>query len=154
MLERGGVAAGDQLRLGVGLSRLARERAVEPRRQLALDRVRIAVEAGRVLDAVDDQAAERHPRLAQLAVEEDRLADRVGLGRGDDEELRRGVAEDRLDDGGSLAEAFDQAAERAEEQRDVAQEVDAGHALEDAEDDAAAASDDARGQAGRREERP
>ena len=33
----------------------------------------------RRVHAVDDHAAERHPRLAQLAVEEDRLLDRVVL---------------------------------------------------------------------------
>ena len=49
------------------------------------------------------------PRLAQLAVEEDRLLDRLALGRGDDEERRRRVGEQRLDALGALAEAVDAA---------------------------------------------
>ena len=52
---------------------------------------RAAAVVGRLVHAVDDEAAERHPRLAQLAVEEDRLLDRVVARRGDDQERRRRV---------------------------------------------------------------
>jgi hypothetical protein len=43
------------------------------------------------LDAVDDQAAERHPRVGELAAEEDGLLDRLALGARDDEERRRRI---------------------------------------------------------------
>ena len=96
---------------------------------------------GRLVDAVDHEPAERHARLAQLAVEVDRLLDRVVARGGDDQEGRRGVREQGADAPGALGEAVDHAAERAEERRQVAQQVDAGDALQDPEDDAGAAAE-------------
>ena len=114
----------------------------------------LAVRLRRGVHAVDDHAAERHPRLGQLAVEEDRLLDRVVLGRGDDQERRRGVLEQRADALGALGEAVDQPAERAEEHRQVLEQVDAGHALEQREHDAGPAPDDLAADPGRAEEHP
>ena len=94
--------------------------------QLGGDGVGLLVVVAGDVDAVDDQPAEGHPRLAQLAAEEDRLGDGLALGGGDDEKRRRGVGEQRLDAGGALLEAVHQAAQRAEEDRDVVHEVDAG----------------------------
>ncbi len=104
------------------------------------------------MDAVDDHPAERHPRLHQLAVEVDRLLDRVVLRRGHDQERRGGVLEQRADALGPLREAIDQPRQRAEEHRQILEQVDAGHALEQREDDAGAAADDLAAEARRPEE--
>ena len=55
-------------------------------------------------------------------MKEDRLGDRLALGRGDDQERRRRVTEQRLDRRRPLAEAVDQPAERAEQLRDVVEQ--------------------------------
>ena len=99
----------------------------------------VAVELRRRVHPVDDEAAERHPRLAQLAVEEDRLLDRVVARRGDDQERRARVREQRADAVGARDEAVDHAAERAEEDREVLEQVDAGDAAQQPERDAGAA---------------
>ena len=104
------------------------------------------------MQAVDDQAAERHAGVGELAVEEDRLLDRVVAGSGDDEERRGRVLEQRADSPRALREAVDHAAERAEEHRQVVQEVDAGEALHQPEHDAGAAAEDAAAQARRAQE--
>ena len=101
-----------------------------------------AVASARRVHAVDDQAAERHAGVAQLAVEEDRLLDRVVARRGDDQERRRRVLEQRADAPGALGEAVDHPAERAEEHRQVVQQVDAGEPLEQPEHDAGAAAEE------------
>ena len=125
--------------------RLTRSASAGPRSAATAARQRVV---GRLVDAVDDEPAERHPGLAQLAVEEDRLLDRVVARRGDDQERRRGVLEQRADAPGALGEAVDHPAQRAEEDRQVAQQVDAGDPLQDAEDDAGAAAEDAPGEPG------
>jgi hypothetical protein len=65
-----------------------------------------------------------------------------------------GSAEQRLDARGALGEAVHHAAERAEEDGQVLEQVDAGDALEHREDDARAAAHDARGEARGGEEEP
>ncbi len=62
-------------------------------------------------------------------MEVDRLLDGIVARRGDDQERRRRVLEQRADALGALREAVDHPAERAEEHRQVVQQVDAGHAL-------------------------
>ena len=94
------------------------------------------------------------PRVAQLAAEEDRLLDRLALGRGDDEERRRRVGEQRLDALGALPEAVDEPAERAEEHAEVVEQVDAGQPLRTEKTTLVAAADDLRGQPRRGEEDP
>jgi hypothetical protein len=126
----------------------------QPRPEGGLERrvvgvVRRAVEG---VHAVDDQAAERHPVLGELAAEEDRLLDRLALGRADDEERRRRVAEQRLDPLGALLEAVDQPAERAEEDAEVVEQVDARQLAQHRQHDPGPRADDARGEAGRAEE--
>ena len=79
--------------------------------------------------------------LGQLAVEEDRLLDRVVARRGDDHERRAGILEQRADPAGALGEAVDHPAERAEEHRQVVQQVDAGEPLEQPEHHAGAAAE-------------
>ena len=114
----------------------------------------LAVRLRRRVHAVDDHAAERHPRLAQLAVEEDRLLDRVVLRRGDDQERRRRVLEQRADPLGALGEAVDQPAERAEEHRQVLEQVDARDPLQQREHHAGAAPDDLAADPRRPQEHP
>ena len=94
---------------------------------------------GRLVHAVHDQAAERHPRLAQLAVEEDRLLHRIVARRRHDQERRRRVLEQRADRPRPLGEAVDHPAQRAEEPAQIAQQVDARDLLHRLEDQAGAA---------------
>ncbi len=149
-----GVARGEQALVGDAARDLRGERVVEAQRARARARISSGVPVAGVRDvhAVDDQAAERHPGLAQLAAEEDRLGDRLALGRRHDEERRRVVGEQRLDAGRALLEAVHQAAQRAEEDRDVVHQVDAREALEDREDDARAAAHELRRDARRHEQ--
>ena len=111
---------------------------VDPPREVLAERLgelrrRAAVDVGRQVHAVDHEPAERHPRVRELAVEVDRLLRRVVARRGDDQERRRRILEQRADAVGALREAVDHPAERAEEHRQVLQQVDAGDALEQAE---------------------
>ena len=71
-LDVGGVAGGQRGQL----ARRDRD-ALRQRRARSDATAAGSVVVGRLMDAVDDEAAERHPGLAQLAVEEDRLLDRV-----------------------------------------------------------------------------
>ncbi len=134
---------GELLLVGGGLRDLRGEGVVEAGfAQLGVARRRVDVVGD--VHAVDDEAAERHAGLAQLAAEEDRLGDRLALGRRHDEERRRVVGEQRLDARRALLEAVHEAAQRAEEDRDVVHEVDARQPLEDREHDARAARHDPR----------
>src|SRR5919201_3774907 len=85
-------------------------------------------------------------------MEEDRLLHGLALGRRDDEKRRRRVGQQRLDALRALLEALDEPAQRAEEDAQVLEQIDAGQALEHREHDARPAPDDPGGQAGRREE--
>ena len=87
-----------------------------------------------------------HPGLGEPLGEEHRLARRLGLGRGDDQEARAGLAQELGDAAGALAEAVDDAGERAEEARQLAEHVHAGDAREDREDEPGAAAEEARGE--------
>ena len=124
-LDVRGVAGGQR-----GRARASRADALRQRRPSSAATAAGSVVVGRLMHAVHDQAAERHPRLAQLAVEEDRLLDRVVARRRHDQERRRRVLEQRADALGPLGEAVDHPAQRAEEDRQVAQQVDAGDALQ------------------------
>ena len=139
VVDRGVVARGERRLLARRLRHALGELLAELVDEL---RGHVAVGLRDRVHAVDDHAAERHPGLHQLAVEVDRLLDRVVLGRGDDQERRGRVLEQRADALGALREAVDQPGERAEEHRQVLEQVDAGHALEQREDDAGAAADD------------
>src|SRR4051812_25072097 len=82
------VALGEQ-QVVVEIERdLARELLIEQSGEVVLDRRAVVGRVGKVVHAVHDRSAERHPRLAQATVEEDRLVDRVALRGGDEEERR------------------------------------------------------------------
>ncbi len=75
----------------------------------------VAAEAAAV-DAVDDQPAARHARRAlSRSARNSASRGRLGLGRGDDQERRLRIAQQRGDAAGALAEAVEHAGERAEE---------------------------------------
>src|SRR4051794_2708607 len=149
-LDRGRVALGEGARLGVGARDLRREPGAE--RRLKPGRVRAARRAVEGVRAVDDEPAERHVVVGELAAEEDRLLDRLALRRGDDEERRRRVAEQRLDALRAFLEALDQAPERAEEDAEVVEQVDARQPAQHGEHDARPGANDLRREARRREE--
>ena len=135
--ERGQLVGGGGDAAGEVLAQLVRQRSVGLLRHV---------------HAVDDQAAERHRGVGQLAVEEDRLLDGVVARRGDDHERRARVLEQRADAAGALGEAVDHPAERAEEDRQVVQQVDARQPLEQPEDDAGAAAQQPAADPGRPDE--
>ena len=105
-----------------------------------------------MVDAVDEHAAEGHPRRLELAPEEDRLVDGLALRGRHQEEDRLGVGQQGVDLLGALLESVDEPAERAEEHREILQEVHSRDALEHGEHDARPATDDAGGEAGRAQE--
>ncbi len=134
-------------------------RHVDPRGQLLAELLRQrgrhpAVELRRRVHAVDHQAAERHRRLAQLVVEVDGLLARVVPRRGDDQERRRRVLEQRAHPVGALHEAVDHPAERAEEHRQVLEQVDAGDPLHQREHHPGAAPQHLPAEPGGPEEHP
>src|SRR5205807_3521216 len=103
MVDAGPVALGERAKvrrvgdhaLGESVSQLRRKLAAGPRR--------VAGEQLGGLDPVDDQTAERHAVAAQLVAKEDRLLDRLALGRADDQKRRLPVAQQRTDGVGLLA---------------------------------------------------
>ena len=77
------------------------------------------------MDLVHDDPAKGQVGLHQLAVEVNRLRDRLPLGRTDHEEARLGIREQLAHPLGPLAKAADHAAEGLEELREVLQDLDA-----------------------------
>ncbi len=156
------VAEGDEQALDADLVALGQRgqlarRDVDPLREVGAELLgqlgrQPAVELGRGVDAVDDEAAEWHARVGQLAVEMDRLLGGVVPRRGHDQERRGGVLEQRADAVRALHEAVDHPAQRAEEHRQVLQQVDAGDALEQREHHPRAAAEDLAAQARRAQE--
>src|SRR5439155_17670440 len=90
---------------------------------------------------VHDHAAEGQAALAQAAVEEDRLVDRVALRRGDDEEGGTAVGEQLVDAAGALLEALGHVAEALEEVGQVLEQVDPRDPLQRREHEPAAAAE-------------
>ena len=82
------------------------------------------------MDLVDDHAAEGQLRLDQLAVEVDRLVDRLPLRPADDQEAGVGVGEQAVDALGAGLEAVDHAAEGVEELGQVGEQVEADDLLQ------------------------
>ena len=115
-------------------------------------RGQLAVDRRRDVDAVHHEPGERQPAVAQLAMEVDRLLDRVVARGGDDQERRARVGEQRADALGAGDEAVDHPAERAEEDREVLEQVDAGDAPQQPERDARPAADDPAAEPGGAEE--
>ena len=101
-----------------------------------------------VVHAVDQDTAEGHLRGLELAPEERRLLDRLALRGGDEEEGGARVREQRVDRGGALLEAVDHATERAEEDRQVLEQVDARDPLEQREHHAGPANGSAKASPG------
>src|SRR5271167_4609494 len=80
------------------------------------------------VDAVDDQLAAGHVPGGESLGEEQRLARRLRLGRGDDQEGCGWLAQKRGDAAGALAKALDHSRYRAEEHREIREHVHAGDA--------------------------
>src|SRR5271165_2720391 len=83
---------------------------------------------------------------------EDGLLDGCGLGRGDEQKGRGGVAEQPVDGARTLCEPVDDTAQRAEEGAEVGKQVNPGHAAQGGEHEAAAARGDRGDRASRRSE--
>ncbi len=85
-------------------------------------------------------------------VQEDRLAGRLALWCGDDQERARGVSQQLFDSAGALAKAVDEPRQRAEEDRQIAEQIDAADAPQGGEQQTASPSEEAsRHAAGRQE---
>ena len=134
--------------LGHPLGELVAELTGEPGRHIA----GLGVTEQVVVHAVDDHAAEGHPRRLELAPEVDRLLDRLALGRGDEEEHRPRVGEQLVDLDGTLLEPVDHPADGAEEHGQVLEQVHPGHPLEDPEHHSRAPAHHPGGESGRAEE--
>ena len=117
------------------------------------DVARLGVTEQVVMDAVDDDPAERQTALGERLAEPDGLVDRLALGRGHEHERGRVRAQQLLDLPGAQAEVVGHVAEQSEERREVAEEIDPRHPPERGEQRARALAEDAHPEAGRADER-